>query len=280
MRQDQAAQPGHVQRKARFFAFHVGNAEERQRHARARFIFPMPFNGGDLRGLMLQCVQAMKVAHHGLQRRHQQQHAHRHGEHLLHGGAAVTAQQVPRARRAHHQRGRQERGDAHVRQAVRERRVEDHGEPVGGYDAPVQDLVAGGRLHPAVGRQDPRGRHQRAQRHHDGREKVQARAHARPAEQHHAQEAGFQEKGGQHFVGQQRPRHAAREVREKAPVGAELVRHHQAGHHAHAEVDGKDLGPEVVKVAIDGLARAQPEAFQHGQVAGQANRDGGKYDVK
>jgi hypothetical protein len=36
----------------------------------------------------------------------------------------------------------------------------------------------------------------------------------------------------------------------------------------------------VVKVAIDGLARAQPEAFKYSQVAGQAYRDGGKYDVK
>ena len=43
--------------------------------------------------------------------------------------------------------------------------------------------------------------------------------------------------------------------RELAPVGAELVRHHQAGDHAHAEVDGEDLRPEVIQVAYRPVAR-------------------------
>lgn len=109
---------------------------------------------------------------------------------------------------------------------------------------------------------------------------MQPRPHARPAEQHHAQEAGFQEEGGQHFIGQQGPRHAAGEIGEEAPVGAELIGHHQAGHDAHAEVDGEDLGPEMVEVPVDGIPGAQPQAFQHREIAGQSDGDGGEDDVK
>ncbi len=70
---------------------------------------------------------------------------------------------------------------------------------------------------------------------------MQAGADAVPAEQHYAEETGFEEEGGQHFIGQQRPGNAAGELGEEAPVGAELIGHHQPGHHAHAEVDGENL---------------------------------------
>ncbi|MCY1420364.1 hypothetical protein D9M71_359800 [compost metagenome] len=101
-----------------------------------------------------------------------------------------------------------------------------------------------------------------------------------PAEQHDAEEAGFEEERGEHFVGQQRAGDAAGEGGELAPVGAELVGHHQAGDHAHAEVDREDLRPEVVEVAVDLLVGLQPQPFEHGQVAGQADGDGGEDDVE
>ena len=111
-----------------------------------------------------------------LQRRDQQQHPHRHRRHRADRRVVAPAQQVPRARRADEQRGREIGGDHHVREAVRERRIEDHREPVGRHDAAVDDRVAGRRVHPAVGREDPGRRDQRAERHHHGREEVQARA--------------------------------------------------------------------------------------------------------
>ena len=74
-----------------------------------------------------------------------------------------------------------------------------------------------------------------------------------PSEQHDAEEAGFEEEGGQHLVGEQRPGDAAGEGREIAPVGAELVGHDEAGDDAHGEVDGEDLRPEMVQVAVDGV---------------------------
>src|SRR6266542_2309382 len=61
------------------------------------------------------------------------------------------------------------------------------------------------------------------------------------AEQHDAEEAGLEEERSQYFIGHQRADHRTRFVGEGRPVGAELVGHHDARHHAHAERDGKDL---------------------------------------
>ncbi|MNR27837.1 hypothetical protein D3C85_1451280 [compost metagenome] len=80
---------------------------------------------------------------------------------------------------------------------------------------------------------------------------MQPTAYPVPAEQHHAEKAGFEEKGRQDFIGQQWPGDSPAEVREPAPVGTELVGHDQPGDHAHAEVDGEDLRPEVVEVFVD-----------------------------
>ena len=77
------------------------------------------------------------------------------------------------------------------------------------------------------------------------------------AEQHDAEEAGFQEEGGQHLVAHQRPDHRAGLVGERAPVGAELVGHHQAGHDAHAEDEGEDLHPVAEQVEVDAAARSR-----------------------
>lgn len=74
-----------------------------------------------------------------------------------------------------------------------------------------------------------------------------------PAKQHYAEKSGFQKERGQHLVGQQRPGDAASKIGEKAPVGAELVSHDLPRHHAHAEVDSKNLRPEMMKIAKHSL---------------------------
>ena len=256
MRQDQAAEVRDFKRKMIFLGRHVGPAKKYQRNRFAKPVFPMAFNGGDLGGLVFEGIDTMNVADHRLQRRHQQQHPHRHRRHLANGRIVVAAQQVPGPRCAHQQRGRQESRNAHVRQTVGKGRVENDGEPVGRNDPAVNNCVAGWRLHPAVGRQNPGHRHQRSQRHHHGRDEVQPRPDPLPAKQHDAQESGFEKERGQYLISQQRPRDAAGKVGKKAPVGAELVSHDQPRHHPHAEIDGKNLRPEMVQIAENFLAGA------------------------
>ena len=140
--------------------------------------------------------------------------------------------------------------------------------------------VAGGRLHPAVGREDPERRHERAGGDHQRGEEVQPLADALHAEQHDAQEAGLEEEGRQHLVAHQGPEDGAGLVGEHAPVGAELVAHDDARHDAHAEADGEDLLPVVEEGEEDVAAGAQPQAFEHGEIAGEADGEGGKDDVE
>ena len=73
------------------------------------------------------------------------------------------------------------------------------------------------------------------------------------AEQHHAEEAGLEEEGGQHLIGHQRPDDRPGPVGEDRPVGAELVGHDDARDDAHREGDGEDLQPVAEQVEI-GLA--------------------------
>ncbi|MNC58950.1 hypothetical protein D3C75_1087230 [compost metagenome] len=135
-------------------------------------------------------------------------------------------------------------------------------------------------LHPTVGGKDPEGRDQGAERHHHRGKEVQTTADAVPAKQHDPQEASLEEERGQHLVGEQRAGNGAGEVGEAAPVGAELVGHDQAGNHPHAEVDGEDFRPEVIKVTVDLVVGPQPEAFEDCQVARQANGDGREQDME
>ena len=94
------------------------------------------------------------------------------------------------------------------------------------------------------------------------------------------EETGFEEECREHFIGQQRPGDGAGEVREAAPVGAELIGHDQPGDHAHAEVDGKDLRPEMVKVTVGVVMGFQPQAFEHRKVTRQTDGDGREQDVE
>src|SRR5690606_31682491 len=91
---------------------------------------------------------------------------------------------------------------------------------------------------------------------------------------------GFEKKCREHFVGEQRAGDAAGEIREAAPVGAELIRHHQARDHAHTEIDGENLYPEMIEIAVHLGFGFEPESLEHGEVAGEADGDGGRNDVK
>jgi hypothetical protein len=122
-----------------------------------------------------------------------------------------------------------------MRDPVRKRWIEDHVHPVLREKAPIDDLVAGRRVHPAVGGQDPERREQRAAAHHDGGEQMDPLRNQLASEQQDAKEAGLEEERDQAFVGQQRRQHVAGRIRESAPVGAQLKRHHDSRHDAHSE---------------------------------------------
>jgi len=242
-----------------------------------------------------------RILHEDLNRRDRHDHPHRHGEHgagALVGpavrpvvgpavgpvvGPAVgpIAQQMERADRADHQRRGQVGGQHHVHEPVGEGRVEDDRPPVQRHElARLVDVEPGRRLHPGIDRENPEGRDHGADRYHDRGREMQSAADALHAEQHDAEEAGLQEEGGQHLVGHERPEHRPGPVGKHRPVGAELVGHDHAGHHAHAEGEREDLQPVLEQGQIDGAAGAQPQPFEHGEIAGQPDRERREHDVE
>ena len=166
-------------------------------------------------------------------------------------------------------------------EAVRERRIEDHLEPVGRDELSVGiDGVSGRGLHPGIGRENPERRNQRAGRDHQRREEMQPVADPFEAEQHHAEEAGFEEERGHHLIGHQRADDRTGLVGEGRPVGAELVGHHDARDHAHAEGNCKDLQPVIEQVDVDGAPGREPQRFEHREITGKSDREGGEHDVE
>ncbi len=191
-----------------------------------------------------------------------------------------AAQQVPRAGRGDAHRARQERGQQHVRPAHQHHRAEHDGHPVAGHDPPVDDLVAHGDLHPGIVREDPEGRGHGAERDHAAGEEIEARGDPVAPEQHDAEEARFEQEGGEGLVAQKRSLDRAGLLRQHAPVGAELEGHDDAGDHAHREGDGEDLQPEVEDAPVDRVAGEKPHALDGREPGRQPDREGGKDDVE
>jgi hypothetical protein len=200
----------------------------------------------DLGRLVLEGVEAVLIPGEHLHRRDDRRHPHRHREHDPRLAVGVVSQQVKRTDGANGEGGGEVCGKDGVGQAVGEAGIEDDRPPVLGDElAGFVDRETGRRLHPAVGRQDPGGRDQRAERHHHGGEEMEPRPDALEPEQHDAEEAGLEEERRQHLVTHQRPDHRSGLVGERRPVGAELVAHDDTGNDTHAEGDGKDGLPVV-----------------------------------
>ena len=117
--------------------------------------FPYAFHGGHLCRLMLQRVQAVQVAKHDLQGHEQGEKQQRHAHHDAALGARRPPQQIIGTDGEDHER----RGDQECRDGVREPvwkgGREDHGGQAEREKTPVDDLVAGRRLHPAVYGENP-----------------------------------------------------------------------------------------------------------------------------
>ena len=143
-----------------------------------------------------------------------------------------------------------------------------------GMEAAVDDVVARRRLHPAVGRQNPEGRGERPERDHQRGEKMRPARHQLAAEQQHAEEGRLEKERRQALVGEQRRDDVADVVGEAAPVRAELERHDDAGHDAHAERDGEDLDPEGRNAEIDLALGGEMQALQNRDEGGEPDCEG------
>ena len=169
----------------------------------------------------------------------------------------------------------------HVHEAIGERWIEDHLQPACGDELSVGvDRIPGRGLHPGIRGQNPERRDQRADGDHQRREEMQLRPDPLQAEQHDAEKTRLEEKCRQHLIGHQRADHRAGLVGKCRPVGAELVGHHDARYHAHAERNGEDLQPVIEQVDEDVPAGPEPEGFEHRQVARKSDREGREHDVE
>ena len=90
---------------------------------------------------------------------------------------------------------------------------------------------------------------------------MQLTANTLHPEQHDAEETRLEKKGGQHFIGHERTDHRSRLVGKHCPVGAELIRHDDARHDAHAEGDCKNLEPVFEQRQVNLAARAKPKSL-------------------
>ena len=229
----------------------IGNAEQDQRCA-VGMALEVAFHRHHLDGLVLQRVEAVLVARENLDRRDNGRHPHRHGEHHARAFQPRVPEQVPRADATNHEGGGEIGREHHVHEAIGEGRIEDHLPPVRGDE--LSRRVHGearGRLHPGIGRENPERGNQRADGDHQGREEMQLVADALQPEQHYAEESRLEKECGEHFIGHQRADHGAGLVGEHRPVGAELIRHHDAGNDAHAEGDGENLQPVIEEIDED-----------------------------
>ena len=230
---------------------------------------------------MLERVQAVHVADHHLDRHHDDEEDQRHLQHHAAFLERAPLQHIHRADAEDHESSRHEKGAYRVAEPVGKRRREDHVEETDHFEAAVrQDAVALRRLHPAIHREDPERRNHGAARDEDRRHHVRPLRHELAPEEQHAEERGFEEERGQHFVAHQRADDVGGGVRKAAPVGAELKRHHDARDDAHSERHRENLQPERGKPPIDIALGDPPVEFERGNKARQADRESRQKNVK
>jgi len=127
----------------------------------------------------------------------------------------------------------------------------------------ADDVVAGGRLLPRVGDDDPGGGEDRPQEHHHGRQEVDPRPDPVPAEDEHRQEPRLEEEGEDALGGERRAEHVAHEPRVGGPVRPELELHDDAGRDADREVPREHAGPEAGRPLPRLLAGDEVGALEH-----------------
>ena len=279
VRQIKAAEHRNRDLEAIAFFFLIRNRKEIGRDARARF--PQAFHRRELGGLMLQRVEAVRVADHHLDRHHDDQKDQRHLHHHAAFLERASLAQIHRADAENDEARRHEKRAHRMSEPVRKRRSEDHVEEAHHFEAAVgQHAMALRRLHPAIDGEYPERRDHRAGGDENRGHHVRPLRHELAPEQQHAEKRRFEEERRQHFVAHQRADDVRGRVRKAAPVGAELKRHHDARHHAHAERHREDLQPERREPPVDVAFRDPPVEFERRDVARQADRERRQQNMK
>jgi hypothetical protein len=189
----------------------------------------------------------------------------------------LPASRIARADREHDERGGEIGRVQHMREAVGEARIEDDRQPVHRIGDAVAHLVAGRRLHPAIGRKNPERRHRGADRDHGRRQHMQPRRHAVPAEQHDAEERRFEEERGQHLVADQRSDHVARDVPRSGSSWCRTGRLSTIPETTPIANDtAKILVQKRASAVIVLVARPQPHHQQRRDIGRQPDREAGK----
>ena len=174
-------------------------------------------------------------------------------------------QQMPRADADDEKSARLPRAAQRVEQPVHRGRIEHQLPEIRDFRARFQafadNVIAGRRLHPGIGDDDPDGTEMRAEADHARREKMQFASDPVPAEQQHREKAGFEEEREDAFRRQRAAKHVADETRIGRPVRAELEFHDDARGHADGEREREHLGPEPRHLVINGFLRLEPEPF-------------------
>jgi hypothetical protein len=156
----------------------------------------IPFHRQDFGRLIFKRIETVCVAGRDLQRRHESGHPHRHRKHYAGARVLLVAQQMPGAYRADDESGRQIGRQDHMDQPVGKGRIEDGGPPAGHHELPDRvHRIAGGRLHPAIDRENPKGGKESAESDHERREEMKFWSNALASKQHDAEKTGFEKEG-------------------------------------------------------------------------------------
>ena len=170
---------------------------------------------------------------------------------------AIGQQIACRNRDADKAAGKQ-RGIEHVGEPIGKTRIEDDRPPVRRIGDAAFHRVAGRRLHPAIGRKNPERRQRGAEGDHQAGEHVQPARHALAAEQKYGEKRRFEKERRQNLVADQRPDDVAGDRREAAPIGAELIGQHDAGHHAHRRTTPRISWSRTRPAACSARPRSSP----------------------
>jgi hypothetical protein len=210
----------------------------------------------------------MRVAEKELERHKHSEQPQGHRKHRARFQDEPSAPEI-RGRHSHDdEAGRDVDRDHGMGEPVRERRIEDDLQPILGKEPAVDHFVAGWGLHPAVGGEDPEGRRERPKGDHQRRDEVRPGRHKLASEQEHAEEGRLQEECGQPLIGEQRRNDVSGRIGETAPIRAELKRHDDARHDAHAERHGKNLDPKGRDAKINVTPSDKTEPLHDGDEGG------------
>src|SRR5581483_5753309 len=158
-------------------------------------------------------------------------------------------------------------GIDHMCEAIGEAGIENDFKPARRIGDAVAHLIARRRLHPAVRRENPESGERGADGDGDRGKYVEPAWYAVTAEEEDAEECRLEKESREHLIADKRAKHVAGDRGEAAPVGAELIRHHDARDDAHGEGHGEDPGPQARDIFVNVAAALGPYYFQRGDIS-------------